>query len=644
MRRKLLLSGSILFLGLAAYSQTLFTYGKHAVDKAEFLKAFRKNNTDPHPDAKAYEDYLQLYIRFRLKVQEALAQRMDTLPNQVAELHGFREQMADQYMNDEGTVNALVQEAAERSQRDIHIAHILIKVPAHATEADWEHARKKATAAWQELKQGKPFETVALQYSEDPNVQSNKGDIGFITAFVLPYSLESAAYHTAPGAFSNVFRSDIGYHIVKNLGERKALGKISVAQILLAFPPDADTNTKKQVAQKADSLYQALLHGADFKALAAAFSSDNISYQTGGQLPEFGVGRYAPDFENAAFGIKKDSALASPVATDYGYHIIKRLARIPVPAASDPAFLQTIKDQVMQSDRIALARKALLHKIDSMAPYRPHSFNKSWLWALSDSVLEERKLPAGKDNLATKLFSYGTATYTLADFKSYLEGIRPYSNMTAGKTAAALLEDFRNKKALDYYRQHLEAFNKDFAYQLKEFKEGNLLFEMMQRKIWEPASADSAGLRRYFNDHPNKYFWEASADAIILTCSNEQAANRAREAIKENVLSWKKLLMQGDGSIQGDSGRFELSQIPVVDRTNFTAGLFTAPVRNETDQSISFAYIIRLHPDKEPRSFEDARGFVINDYQGFLEEAWIKDLRKKYPVHVRQSVLKSLYR
>lgn len=205
-----------------------------------------------------------------------------------------------------------------------------------------------------------------------------------------------------------------------------------------------------------------------------------------------------------------------------------------------------------------------------------------------------------------------------------------------------MLRDFTEVSAFDYYRQHLEEFNKDFKDQLNEFKEGNLLFEIMQRNIWDPASIDSAGLHTYYNAHKDKYWWESSADAIILTATNQEASEEYRTKIKENYKDWQKYINGSTGHLQGDSGRFELSQIPVVGRTNFTEGLVTANVRNENDNTVAFAYIIKLYPNREMRGYDDARGFVINDYQVYLEEKWIEALKKKYPVKINEAEMKKL--
>ncbi len=220
----------------------------------------------------------------------------------------------------------------------------------------------------------------------------------------------------------------------------------------------------------------------------------------------------------------------------------------------------------------------------------------------------------------TPLFTYAKQTARVKDWQNYLQNIRDYEDLRAGKTNAELFESWIETTLFDYYREHLEEYNKDFAYQLNEFREGNLLFEIMQRKIWDAAAADSAGLKKYFEEHKNNYWWEPSADVILFTAGNEKAAEDTRKQLRQDYKDWRQYIDNSNGVLQGDSGRFELGQIPVLERTNFTDGLITASVKNDADNSYTFAYIIKVYPNREPRNFDDARGFVINDYQTELEE------------------------
>ncbi len=636
----------LIFMTAAGNAQVLFTYGGKSVTKNEFLKAYNKNNAESKPGEKAYRDYLELYIRFKLKVQAALDKRLDTLANQQAELQSFRNQIMDSYVRDESSLNQLVHEAIARSKKDIHIAHIFVAAKSDASVEDVKKAQEKINAAWSQLQKGQDFGKVATEYSEDPTVSVNKGEIGYITALVLPYELENAVYATPVGKYSAPVRSKAGFHIFRNVGEREALGRMKAAQILLSFPPGASEEQQKEIKKRADSIYNVLTKGSDFKVLVTQFSNDNLSWQAGGEMMEFGVGQYDLAFENAAFALKNDGDISAPVLTSYGYHIIKRLQHKPFVA--DTASTQLKEDfrlRITQSDRMEVSQKMLYKKILQLTGFKKHAVNEKHLFVIIDSVLQGKSFPVFTDVTAkTPLLSFAKKTVTVKDFKTYLETLHGSESMRQNKDHQQLLQDFIEVSAFDYYRQHLEEYNKEFAYQLNEFREGNLLFEIMQRNIWDPASVDTGGLKKYYNSHKDKYQWESSADAIILTASQAQAADGFRAKMKENYKDWKKYMDQSGGLLQGDSGRFELSQIPVVDRTNFTEGLITANVKNESDNSVVFAYIVKLYPNREVRDFADARGFVINDYQVFLEEKWIADLKKKYPVKINEAVVKSLPR
>ncbi|HYC30051.1 MAG TPA: peptidylprolyl isomerase, partial [Chitinophagaceae bacterium] len=244
LRTALLLT--LISLSLSTSAQTLFTYGGRSVSKEEFLKAYNKNNTNSPLTEKALREYLDLYIPFKLKVQAAYDLHLDTLSSQRAELQAFRNQLMQGFLSDPGSVSALVNEAFDRSQQDIRISHIFIAAPRDSVELS-AHAAKLAKEAYQQLQDGKDFGDVAIKYSSDPSVKSNRGDLGYITVFSLPYELENLAYSTPLNKVSEPYQSKAGYHIFKRTAERKAAGKMQIAQILLAFPPDATDAAKQAI-------------------------------------------------------------------------------------------------------------------------------------------------------------------------------------------------------------------------------------------------------------------------------------------------------------------------------------------------------------------------------------------------------------
>ncbi|HEY4209469.1 MAG TPA: peptidylprolyl isomerase, partial [Puia sp.] len=604
-------------------AQTLFTYDGRGVSKEDFLKAYNKNNTNEKPSERSYRDYLELYVRYKLKVRAALDMALDTLPSQRQELQNFRQQVADSYMKDEASLDKLVSEAFSRGQKDIHLAHIFIALPPNSTPADTSKAYQKALTAYNALKRGKKFAETARLYSEDPSVKTNGGDIGYITLFTLPYELETLAYSTAEGQISRPYHSKGGYHIFKNMGERKALGRMRAAQILIAFPLNATAAAKEDTRRKADSIYGMLQRGGDFGQLAKSYSGDNLSYQSGGEMPEFGVGRYDSSFETAAFALERDGAISRPIATSFGYHIIKRLGRTAFPASFDQETAAQLKQQVSSDARAEVSRQALLHRIYQQTGMQRSDYSESDLWTFTDSAMKNIGLSSYRSlSNGSVLFSFPRQEFRVQNWLDYARNVKG-SGRGRNISDKALFDQYIGRCAMDYYRAHLEEYNKDFAFQLAEFKEGNLLFEVMQRKVWDKASTDSAGLHRYYEGHQNKYWWESSADALLFTCSSENTAQSLRAHIAANPREWRRYADSAGTSVQADSGRYELAQIPALEKASPVPNTLTPDVVGKEDKTISFAYVLNVYQGRSPRNFRDARGFVINDYQNYLEDEWI---------------------
>ncbi len=631
----------LLMFSSSFFGQTLVRYGKYNITRDEFLKAFRKNNSHVIATEKAYRDYLNLYIRYRLKVQAAFDMKLDTLAQQITELQNFKSQIVDQYTNDETSLNKMAREAFIRSQRDLRISYIFVAASKNAPPSDTARAWKKIQDAWKVLKNNRDFSEVTMQFSEDPFVKNNKGDLGFITVFDLPYSMETAAYQTPKGKYSPVFRTDGGYIILKKTAERPALGRIRIAQILVAFPYQASEAAKAETQQRADSIYKAIQGGADFGELAKKFSGDNLSYQLGGALPEFGIGKYEAGFENTAFNLKKDGDISEPYRSDFGYHIIKRISRKPVPAAGQKT-LDELKEKIKADPRVAVSQKQMMQTILTRTKFREYIPTGNRLWDYTDSMLQNKK-PASNAGITDQsvLFQFPDKNYTTGDWIAYRKSLKSTPTLTNNKTNAEILNLYRQAVAFDYYKQHLENYNKAYAEQVNDFRNGNLLFEIMQRQIWNRASSDSAGLEKYFHAHSENYWWKPGAGAIIFNAPTLTAAKKLELNLQKNIKNWRKEVDSFGGQIQADSGRFESKQLPGVSGAAVEAGRFTDPVV-APNKSIQFAYIIRAYKTALPRTFDEARGLVINDYQTELENEWIKELEKKYPVVISETVFKTL--
>jgi peptidyl-prolyl cis-trans isomerase SurA len=593
--------------------------------------------------ANKMRQYLDLYINSKLKIHEATIRGYDTLPGFIEEYTALRNQVIENYMNDAQSLNALVDEAFKRSQKDIKVQHIFIPYYLGGNYSDSPVVKLKIQEAYMELQSGKNFDDVALKFSADPSVANNKGNLGYITVFSLPYQFENVIYDLAPGKFSAPYRSNSGYHIFKNLTERKAVGRIKVSQILIAVPPGTDSTAKKRLAELADSIYNRLQKGDDFGKLATAFSNDVVSSASNGSMPEFGLGTFDPAFEAAAFSLTKNGQISKPFLTDHGYHIIKRTSLTPPLTVKNKKSLDMIRTLVEKDGRINVAKNKLYNQILAQTGYKQFNVDQVMLQMYIDSVLASRPPSLGNPvNKATALFSVGQSTKIVNDLLTYSISNRYKADGSGLKPFNELNDEFKRNAVMEYYRAHLEDYNEEFKMQMKELKDGNLFFDIMMREVWSNAQSDTAGQRTFYEQNKSKYKWNYSADAVIFYCGDSTTARSFRNMLVKDKSKWRSVAESFSDKITLDSSRFEITKIPGAQKTTAKAGTITNIVKNKDDNSASFALIFKIYPVPAQKTFADARGDVVSDFQDSIDKKWIAELKKKYPVKVNEEVLKTI--
>jgi peptidyl-prolyl cis-trans isomerase SurA len=642
--KKLLLLLTVTWFTNAVCAQTLFTYGNTAVDKAEFIRAYNKNKTPVNDKEKALREYLDLYVKFKLKVRAAMDLKLDTLPQLQYDAQSFRSQIEDSYLNNEKAVNDLLGEAFNRSQKDLHVLHFFIPVDAAATPGDTLKATKSIKNFYTALAAGK---TDYDNLSAASEVKIKQSDFGFVTVFSLPYEYENIVYGLKMGETSKPYRTKNGWHLFKLTDERKAVGKWKVAQILFSIPPDASAEAKKDYEKRADSVYRLLQKGEDFGKIARWFSDDKVTYGNNGEMAEFGSGKFESSFENEVFKLTQDKEISKPFLTAYGYHIVKRLSQSPVSTDKNEAAYQfELKQKVQQDSRINYAKDLFVKEL-----MRQVNFKKSGvvadadLYRFADSVIAKPNSETGNAAMypiASKtLYTYAKTKLTGKDWLDFVRSYKGTGELYQGESNAALAEKFITTTVMDYYKKHLEDYNADFRYQMDEFKDGNVLFEIMERNIWGKASADTSGLKKYYTENKSKYLWNASADVIIFNCSSKLFADSAKAAVLKGK-DWKKIVEEANNNVLADSGRFELAQLPVAVDSKTPAGYVSEITVSPIDGNTSFLKVVHHYNANLQRSFDEAKGLVINDYQNILEEKWILELKNKYPVKINETVFETL--
>ena len=559
-------------------AQVLFTFGGKPVSQQEFMASFNKNNTDTSNRLKALENYRDLYIRFRLKVQAAHDLKMDTLPNQKADLKGFEEQIRPLYMLDQQTLDTLVASAHAHSLKEVSVKHLFIAFnnlklsnteDKNYTSEEKVLARKKAASIKAALLSGEDFEKLIIANSDDPEVPRTRGYLGYITAFSLPHTFENAIYALKDWAVSDPIETANGIHFFQRMNTRAAHGKTTIAQVLIAKPENATNEEMRERKLLADSIHALVTAGASFDSLVLAFSNDMSSAQKGGIIEDIQVGQYDPLFEELVMRLKKDGEIAPVLLTDLGFHIIKRITNQPIeqsPSNAAPA----LKELILQDNRKSIAAEAFIKK------------------------------SIGKHGLTASM---------------------------------------ANKE--EYIAKRLEQFNPAYAIQIKDFKDGNLLFEIMDKKVWGKASTDLQGLKKFHAGRATQYTWKQSVFAVIITAQNKQTALAIRETFEKDRSVEQIRKMYSEVSFV-DSGRYEAGELLGVGAENAKAGFVTPIYTNPSDESASFIIVVNVFKDPSTKSFEEARGTAINDYQQYLEDGWIASLKKKYPVVMNAQTWKTL--
>ena len=635
----LIITGLVISNGFA---QTLFTYGINETGKEEFLRAYNKNKTPVADKEKSLREYLDLYAKFKLKVKAAKELRLDTLQQLQYDVQNFRSQVEEGYLTDDNEVKRLQDEAFNRSQKDIHLLHFYIPISNKMSAEDSVNAYKLLEGVRGNLLKGITHYDAIAEDLEKNAASLKWKDLGYITAFSLPYEMENLVYALQPRGVSKIYRTKSALHIFKNEDERKSPGKWKIAQILFAIPPDASDNSRKEIEKFADSVYGMLKAGADFAEMAKKYSNDKMTYLNGGELPEFSTGKFEQPFEKAVFALQKDGDISKPISTAYGFHIVKRLQQHPMPTdKTDEIFMSNLKQQLLQDTRINIAKANFIKMVTAKTGFKKNpAVTEEQLFRYADSVTANKvvgKYPINK----TTIFSFTKSKVVGSDWLNFVKDYKLNQDVYKGENNKALLDKYISTIIIEYYRKHLEEFNEDFKYQMQEFKEGNMLFEVMERNVWSKAANDSVGLRKFYDANKSKYQWKESATVNLFNCNSLKTAEAAQKDLKDGK-SWKLIAEQSEGTIQADSGRYEIQQLQLPAGNAAAEGLLTAPVVNNGDNTASFVKILKLFPANQQRSFEEAKGLVINEYQNYLEEKWIEELKKKYPVKVNEPVFKSL--
>jgi len=594
--------------------KVLLTIDNKPVYVSEFLRVYNKNkDVVSEENKKDLNEYLDLFINYKLKLKDAHDLKLDTVQSYLKEFNKYKKQLIEPYLKDRNVTDKLVKEAYDRTKKEVKASHILISLKRNASPKDTLIAYNKVLEARKKTINGEDFSLVAKKYSEDPSAKNNGGDLGYFTAFSMVYPFESAAYTTKVGEISMPFRTGFGYHILKVIDTRDSQGEIKVAHIMIKNKKDDITYAQKQL----EDIYQKYKQGEDFAFLAKKYSDDKQTGSKGGVLRKFSSSKMLPSFAEVAFSLKNVDDVSEPFKTKYGWHFVKLIKKFPL--GDFEALKEDLTSKVEKGDRSLLVGKSIANRL-----------KKEYNVKINNEVLQ--KVLVKDSSVVDKVL------LTIKDRKIKANELQKYLNdNTTNKYKV-----FINDQVLSYYKDHLKDNNPEYAATLQEYKDGLLLFDLLQQKIWTKAEKDTIGLQNFYNLNAKKYTWKNRVEANIASCTKMEKAALVKKHMEDGktIDEIKKLVNDGATiHVLFSSGLYEFDSKKLPN--SFVANLGVSKIYNEDDKHFTIVNVIKLLPESQ-KELNDVKGKVISEYQEFLEKEWIFDLRKTYDVKVNKKIFKKL--
>lgn len=641
-KMKLLITAICFSFSALIYAQddkkdVLFTVDGEPVMTAEFERVYNKNlDLVKDESQKDIDAYLELFVNYKLKVKDAKRLGLDEDAQYVKEFNNYKNQLSKNYMTDNKVTDKLVKEAYERISNDVKASHILIMLDENETDTT-EVYKRLLDLRTRVLAEG--FEAVQKEVHDRETVFAE--DLGWFSGFKMVYPFETEAYNTEVGEVSMPFRSKFGFHIVKVLDKRKSLGEVTVAHIMIAKKQqDSTIDPEARIKQ----IYGKLEQGEKFESLAKQFSDDNSSSTKGGELAPFSGGQLSSKaFEDVAFSLNQKNDISEPFESEFGWHIIKLIDKKEMQSFEE--MKSELESRVKRDSRSQLISSAMAKKLKTEYEIKDNPealtyfsstintdfFNRAW--TIPEKMQGEKILFKIKD----EAFTYQVfAEYLLSAQRNYVN--KPLkSEVVISKEYDAFLE----RKMLQYKEEHLEAENDDFAHVLQEYRDGLLLFDLMEQEIWNKATKDTLGLQAFFDAHQSDYVWNERADGTLLTSASEKEISKARKDLKKGA-SIEKVLTERNAknasNILATNQVFEQGDQALPENYTFKNGVSDVFKHNDA-YHILICNTIMLAGDK---SLKEARGRVVSDYQNQLEKDWLESLNERYEVEINNASLQQI--
>jgi peptidyl-prolyl cis-trans isomerase SurA len=617
--------------------EVLLSVDGSPVMASEFLRVYNKNlDLVKDESQKDIDGYLKLFTEYQLKLKEARRLKLDEDKKYQREFASYRKQLTKNYLSENKVTDALVKEAYERGNIDINASHILVRLEASETDTI---AAYNSVLALRKRVLNEGFEAVKVEMHNGSTIFLE--DLGYFSAFKMVYDFETAAYNTPVDELSMPFRTQFGYHVVNVKEKRPSSGTVTVAHIMVGLKQQ---DSLLDPEQRINDIYKKINQGESFEALAKQFSDDKSSAKNGGKLSPFKSGQLSSaEFENVAFSLENDKAISVPFKTEYGWHIVKRIELKPIQEFEE--LKTSLESKVKRDSRSKLINTAMVDELKK----RYHIIHNPKANAYFESIVTAKfftnswRLPEDLAKDET-VFSINDSVFTYNDFGSYLMSVQGAYNAKKKPALAIInkeLEVFFEKSILQFREDNLETENQDFANIVKEYRDGLLLFDLMEKEVWNKASKDSVGLENYYNTHQSKYQWEDRVEVVMASSADESKMKIIFKMMKKGTSEEEisaALNTDKEQNVIFTKGTFNLDDTKLPTNFETKKGVSQVYAHNEAFHVMDVKAILPAGI----KTLKEAKGNIINDYQAELETNWLNELHSRFKVEVNQDVLEAL--
>ncbi|GMQ27916.1 peptidylprolyl isomerase [Algoriphagus confluentis] len=628
-------------------SSVLLTVGGKPVQRDELIYLLSKSgpvNSSPGISREEFEENLDLFINYQLKVREAEAQGLDQTEEFRRELESFKETLIAPFLIRNSLEEGELRKAYSRMQEIIRASHILFQFPTNASTEDSLIVLKMALKVKGDIENGANINELAVQYSDDPSAQSNRGDLGYFTSLQMVQPFEDAAFNLQTGQVSDPVLTNFGYHIIQVQDRKPNPGQVQVSHILVRFEPKdslQEANARRKIA---DIYTEIQKESTVWEDIVLNYSEDLASNQRGGILPWFGVGSMIPDFEMAAFSLSEIGEVSPPIRTQYGYHILRLEDKKPLAPFEEleesirSKILRDSRSRMIQSQVVAVQKARYGFKEDETSVSRLGQELNGVAKADFNTQLESRSLSQ------SPLFTLKNKTYLAKDLADYMKDLE-VRNIPKEGTFDYWYDRYVAHILSETEVRDISSGNKEYQMLIKEYRDGILLFSLMNKEVWQKGLTDSLGQVEFYRKNITNYQWKERVEAYVVKVLDPGQLNTAKnqlsnggyspsviESFEENFRSKTPL------AFQTQSGVLEIEDHPVLSQADLSKNYQELQLDGQT-----YLILIGQKFTPGPRKFEESRGLVIRDYQDYLENTLTQSLKTKYPVSVNNAVKEEAY-